>query len=105
MFKKSSVRERWVGLITEQQSSGISVAEWCTEHKIDKGSFYSWRKRLSENASGVSDSVPQFVKVSFDRGSSSSHVTLHVGKVSLKISSGFDSHLLNDVLNVLEARC
>ena len=104
-MSKSHARERWAGLISDQSSSGLKVAEWCREHNIDKASFYSWRKRLSSADVPLSDK-PQFVRLSINplQQSRSSHLLLHIGSVSVSVYAGFDSHLLSEVLDVLESR-
>jgi hypothetical protein len=39
-------RERWRGLLTEQKTSGQSVAVFCRERGLREWQFYDWKKRL-----------------------------------------------------------
>lgn len=37
---------RWRWLLSEQQTSGQSIAEFCRERVLPVWQFYEWRKRL-----------------------------------------------------------
>ena len=103
----------WRGRFDEQRASGLSVVAWCREHRIEKNTFYGWRKRLSATSSVATP--PQFLAVSVERkpnapavepsSSTGSNLTLRVGRVAVEVTSGFDPALLADVLGILESRC
>jgi hypothetical protein len=38
--------ELWQGMISEQESSGLSVRAFCRQRGCKEHSFYMWRKRL-----------------------------------------------------------
>lgn len=38
----------WQALVSQYESSGLSVSEFCTTHKIGYVSFCRWRKRIQE---------------------------------------------------------
>jgi transposase len=40
--------EQWRERIFEQQGSGLSVKQFCSERGLSSWSFYKWRKRLRE---------------------------------------------------------
>jgi transposase-like protein len=40
--------EQWRERITEQQSSGLSVKQYCNERGLSSWAFYKWRKQLQE---------------------------------------------------------
>jgi hypothetical protein len=40
--------DEWAERIAAQQSSGMSVKQFCKEHGLTEYSFYAWRKRLQE---------------------------------------------------------
>ena len=44
--KAASKRDRWRGLIAEQERSGMSVRQFCRERELAEHCFYAWRKRL-----------------------------------------------------------
>ena len=40
------IKTQWLALFAEQESSGLSAAEFCRKHNISKTNFYLRRKRL-----------------------------------------------------------
>jgi len=44
--KKEEALARWRGLVTEQMSSGKSVAAFCRERGLREWQLYEWKKRL-----------------------------------------------------------
>lgn len=93
-------RVMWRRFLAEQQASGLSVTAWCYQQNIQEGTFYYWRKRLTESTPSPG---PQWVTVS--TSGVGTPLTLRVGRVAIEVSAGFDPHLLADVLAVVEARC
>ena len=55
--KGSQYRSRSVilGLLKEQQESGISVRSFCAARSIAEGSFYGWKKRYGREGTVVND--------------------------------------------------
>ena len=110
-------RAKWVVLLADQQSSGLTVTAWCREHGIEKNTFYGWRHRLAKAVLPTGRKVkssnckrsPEWLSISMDPAPvpslSSAGLTLRVGVVSVDVAPGFDAALLQDVLSVLEARC
>jgi transposase-like protein len=47
--KTQAKAEQWQECITEQQRSGLTVKQFCTERGLSSWSFYKWRKQLSES--------------------------------------------------------
>jgi transposase-like protein len=39
---------QWQTIIEQQQQSGLTIQQFCTEHTISQASFYKWRNRLVE---------------------------------------------------------
>jgi transposase-like protein len=46
--KAQEKAEQWRERIAEQQSSGLSVKQFCKERGLSSWSFYKWRKQLRE---------------------------------------------------------
>ena len=103
MLSLEERRVQWRGLLADQVASGQTVTAWCRERRIEKNTFYGWRKRLSVELPAA---APQFIPLTLEPEAScgSSSLTLTVGLVSVSIAPGFDPNLLADVLCVLEAR-
>ena len=47
MVKIRRSQAQWQELIDRQPGSGLTIADYCTEHKITVSGFYQWRKKLS----------------------------------------------------------
>lgn len=47
MAKTRRSPQQWQQLIDEQAHSGLTISEYCMEHKLTVSSFYLWRKKLS----------------------------------------------------------
>ncbi len=43
----------WRGLVSEQSSSGESIAAFCRRRDVSQAPFYSWRKRFRESDAGA----------------------------------------------------
>jgi len=96
-------RATWQRLLAEQQASGDSVTAWCFAQDISLQTFYYWRKRLASPPPAAT--TPQWLALA-PVGSTAlgSTLTLRVGAVAVEVATGFDPHLLADVLTVLERR-
>ena len=101
-MSRSDARDRWSVLLSDQQSSGLSVAAWCREHSIDAASFYGWRKRLT--VLSPSNGSVRFVRVGVGPDVLSSPLRVCVGRASVLVEPGFDRHFLSELLDVLESR-
>lgn len=42
----------WREVIRKQQSSGLSIAQFCRQEGIAQASFYTWRKKLTADKAG-----------------------------------------------------
>lgn len=45
-------RVEWVDRLSKQESSGLTVAEFCEWEGVSVAAFYQWRKKLSSEAAG-----------------------------------------------------
>jgi transposase-like protein len=98
---------KWLGLISEQEQSGKTVAEFCRERGIAASKLYSWKRRCvgEKAASGfvrlrVAPAV-ETAPVATTRGGIEVRL---VGGRSLVVESGFDPSHLRALLAVLESR-
>jgi len=39
-------QEQWQTILNEQQTSGLTIIEYCREHQLSTSSFYVFRKNL-----------------------------------------------------------
>ena len=99
-------RAKWRDLISEQQQSGKSIAEFCRERGLRAWQFYEWKKRLKESEAS------QFLEVRVrpaaeSREPAAAHgqgieIRLNGGR-SLVVERGFDAQHLRALLAVLES--
>jgi len=50
MTKRTYTRRspsQWQHHLTDQQQSGLSIADYCKQHKIAASNFYTWRSKLN----------------------------------------------------------
>jgi transposase-like protein len=72
MQKESRYRE----LLAQQQESGLTIKEFCSNHGIAPATFHYWKKKLRKK-SGKKDFIPLIVKPSgmdIPKGSTCSEV-------------------------------
>jgi Transposase. len=97
----------WQSLVSEQQTSGQSVAAFCRTREVSEGLFYYWRKRLREAAAA------EFVEVHVAKAqprpqpsraglASTIEVRLSNGR-SLIVPPEFDASHLRALLAVVES--
>jgi hypothetical protein len=98
---------KWRGLISEQEQSGKTVAEFCRERGIAASKLYSWKQRCV-TLKPVSEFVrlrvaPAVATEAVATARSGIEVRLAGGR-SLVVEPGFDASHLRAVLAVLESR-
>lgn len=98
--KPASKADQWRERIAEQQSSGLSIKQFCKQQSIAEHCFYAWRRRLREQP------AVRFALV--DRGSarreSGTDAGLEIilkGGDRLRVGGGVDAATLRMVLEVL----
>jgi len=84
--------EEWRELITQQQSSGISAAQFCREHSINPKYFSTRKQQLSSSASTFVQMTP-----SADLGASCASAKLRI--IDVQVS---ESTILNTLSLLLE---
>lgn len=55
---KPTAKDKWTKLITKQQESDLTVAQFCRDNNLNSNSFYNWRIKIS-----TLSETPSFVKV------------------------------------------
>ena len=113
-------------LIMECRSSGMSDAQWCVQHGIRPGTFYSWVHKLRAKAcydipepvcrqDYVSDTKQEVVKLEImsDSGSATVHDTpalpecgnpsieVVLGTATIRMNNDADPVLLEHIIRVL----
>jgi transposase-like protein len=60
MRRQSYSREQWLSWISEQASSGLSIAEFCQTKGLPVNSFYNWRNKLTTEGDEKDPSLWKF---------------------------------------------
>ena len=47
--------DRWTAILKEQNSSGLSIKDWCSQNGITRDQFFYWKRKLKES---VLESAP-----------------------------------------------
>lgn len=101
-------KQRMQQAITKQQTSDISVTEFCKKHRIKESTFWYWRKKLastadvssSNNAACADKAEPQrFYPISL-AGLSQSIEVYYPSGVSLKVPLSFEFEKLKQLLYI-----
>ena len=92
----------WAGRIAAQQRSGIPVKQFCKEQGLTEYSFYSWRKRLQNEASVRFALVERGPEPRKPGTEPAVELVLASGE-RLRISAGADAATLRTVLEALRA--
>lgn len=94
----------YAGLLEEQETSGLSVAEFAEEVGVSSATLYAWRRRLSGGPTKA-----KLVEVSVTReepqARTSSAMSLVIDeRFRVEVEPGFDERALERLVSVL-ARC
>lgn len=97
---KHKTLAEWQTLVTRQQSSGLTIVDFCQEHKIATSSFYKFRKRLQHQ-----ECEPAFIKVSEPTVGAKMQptVSLTYGDISLSFSSSSEPAWLANFVKALQS--
>ena len=96
---------KWRGLVSEQLSSGQTVAAFCRDRGIRVSQFYDWKKRVREGEAAKFVEVK--VKASSEQRTpaperyTAIEIRLSNGR-SILVEPGFDASHLRALLAVLE---
>jgi len=114
-------QQRWVEIITEQKTSGMTRTKWCENHNINYKSFYRWNSKLVKRGIISRTIEPQ---KSTERKSSEHHqfilarevkntskieetgsVSISIGNITINIDNNFNENTLSRVLRIVSVIC
>lgn len=109
MNRSEAAWSKWAGLIEEQGASGCSAGRFCAERGVPTSSFFAWKRKILERASGsdASRSSPGFVEAkvvgSVPARGEYGGVTIELAHGRrVIVARGFDRELLLEVIEVLD---
>lgn len=112
MSRSEAAWSKWAGLIEAQGASGISASRFCAERGVPTSSFFAWKRKIRERASGshAARASVGFVEAKVvgsparDEHGSVGGVAIELrGGRRVAVARGFDRELLREVLAALEA--
>ena len=94
--------DEWAERIAAQQSSGVSVKQFCKDQGLTEYAFYAWRKRLQKKEPVRFALVDRRAPRQEPATESALELVLATGE-RLRIGAGVDSATLRTVLAALRA--
>jgi len=89
-------QEQWQSIIEDQQSSGLTIIDYCRQHKLSLTSFYDHRKKLDLTQSGfIRAKVTQKMEL---KTRSVENISLSVGHATLSLPSSTSASYLAQIL-------
>ncbi|MGL1959129.1 MAG: hypothetical protein OCD00_17660 [Colwellia sp.] len=60
--------EQWQKILDQHAASGMQIAAFCKQQKLNTSSFYAWRKRLTSNTlnAAITQTLPSVEKAQDD---------------------------------------
>ena len=93
----------WVARIRSCRGSGLSVRQWCSEHKLSPQTYYRWQRRLFDMVKAQQE--VQFADVTPERLSpvDGVAVTVRIAGAEAEIHTGADAATVETVLRILKS--
>lgn len=102
----AEAESKWLGLISEQEQSGKTVAAFCRERGVPASQIFAWKRRIRDKAAARFVQVKVAPVLGFEEiAPSRSGIEVRlVGGHSLMVEPGFDPSHLRALLAVLDNR-
>jgi hypothetical protein len=91
-------QEQWQTIIDDQQTSGLTIIDYCQQQKLSTSSFYAVKKKLGLTSDNfVRAKITQQVEIIEAQGS----ITLTIGKANVSLPSTTSVTFLSQLLREL----
>ncbi len=78
----SRSQEQWQSIIEDQQTSGLTILDYCQQQQLSTSSFYAFRKKISLSSGNfVRAKVTQQVEIIEEKN----FITVTVGKANVSL--------------------
>ena len=97
--------QRHIPLISEQQSSGLTVAEYCKRNGLTKDKYFYWLRKCKEAMIENNPTVFAELTTTLVAGetfTSRSAITLHLNGVNIDLNGGVDEDMLTAVIRAVK---
>lgn len=112
--------DRWVGIISERNASGLSIKDWCRQNNVKETSYYYWLKKIrhsmveSLNPDDRTDEVTFVPMLSQPKSNELNHVNhdktssapqpeviIKLGEITIEFGNQTSQELILNVLRTL----
>ena len=94
--------ELWKMRILDYQTSGLTMHQFCAQYQLNVHTMKYWIRKFRTNTQSAIEPHAQWLTIDLSESVSAPSLHLFVGDVRIEVSSGFDSHLLCDVVRALK---
>lgn len=104
-----SKQEQWKLHISHCEASGMSINQWCKDHKLSATQYRYWKKKFNLEDSTPLNQSTEWVSLNIASDTtimqSQAPLLLKVKEYSIEINEGFSSQVLLDTLKVIGDLC
>ncbi|ALO34879.1 hypothetical protein CMT41_09230 [Colwellia sp. MT41] len=94
----SRSQEQWQTIIEDQQTSGLTIIDYCQQQQLSTSSFYALRKKLSLSSGNfVRAKITQQVELIEEQ----TFITVTVGKANISLPASTSVTYLSQLLREL----
>lgn len=98
----------WRERIADRTASGISTKEWCKQHRITKGAYYYWHRKISD-LDGNLPTPPLFVEIPAEQElpqkSSTGTLRIEWKELAIQVTDIYSVSLAAELLKQLQKTC
>jgi len=107
-------QEQWEKLITDCQSSGLKVDDWCEKNHVSRHAYYYWLRKIRKKAcDSILPAIPkQNSSVTFAKVEVQTHkpntmaaIIIHLPSATLEVREGTSQQTIETVLMALKNIC
>ena len=91
----------WSKQVEACRSSGLTVAQWCSENNVAVSTYYSWQRKLFQNLVVPTDVC--FAELPAAVSESPKTVTIRCRDFTIELDSSTDSSVLRTVIEALKS--
>ena len=108
-------KEKWLNLIRERQSSGLTIKNWCSQNNLPEHTYYYWLRRIRESVCEeyIGDVQSEYkspvvfapLQVSESKSPAQAQIIIHMQNVNIEVRDGSSLKTLETVLAALKSIC
>ena len=91
----------WSKQVEACRSSGLTVAQWCSENNVAVSTYYSWQRKLFQNLVVPTDVC--FAELPAAVSESPKTVTIRCRDFTIELDSSTDPSVLRTVIEALKS--